>query len=142
MRGSPLLRVLLIVLVLLAALWPLRRLTSHRGIGPTQMQTPSPPQAQTLQTHLALTSTAVPFAFEVTHLGKVIWKGESAQGAIEKTMALNFPPEGIDLLLSVKWQGDQQSAVKLEVTPQDGEPITRTLWGTTQASDVLTFSKQ
>ena len=52
-----------------------------------------------------------------------------------------FPPEGIDLLLDLRWQGEKQTAVKLEVTPENGDAIMRTLWGTTQVNGVLTFAK-
>jgi hypothetical protein len=139
MRGSPLLRVLLVVIALLAVLWPLRRLTTHLA------ETPSQP-AQTTATseasvHLVLTSTSFPFTFEVSHLGKTIWKGETTESNVTKDVRMAFPPEGIDLLVNAKWQGDKEAAVKLDVAVNGADEITRTLWGTGKVSGVLTFAK-
>jgi hypothetical protein len=82
-----------------------------------------------------------PFSFDVSHLGKTIWKGESTEGSIARDVKLAFPPEGIDLLLDVKWQGAKQAAVKLDVTVDNGDTMTKTLWGTGRANGVLTFAK-
>ena len=35
----------------------------------------------------------------------------------------------------------ETNAVKVDVTPEGGDAITKTLWGTTQVNDVLTFAK-
>jgi hypothetical protein len=139
MRGSPLLRVSLVVVALLAMLWPLRSLTSHRAeTRPSAAQTTTTSEANV---HLVLTSTSFPFSFEVSHLGKTIWKSESTESSIARDVKLEFPPEGIDLLLDVKCQGDRQAAVKLDVTVDNGDTMTKTLWGTGGVSGVLTFAK-
>src|ERR1700680_2403095 len=128
MKGSPLLRVLLVVIALLAVLWPLRRLTTHRSETPPQpTQTTTTSEANV---HLVLTSTSFPFSFEVSHLGKTIWKSESTESSIARDVKLEFPPEGIDILLDVKCKGDKQAAVKLDVTVDNGDTMTKTLWGT------------
>src|SRR5690349_257267 len=128
MRGSPLLRVLLVVIALLAALWPLRSLTTHRAeTASTPPQTASTPESNV---HLVLTSTSIPFTFEVSHLGKTIWKGEAMESTVARDVKLAFPPEGIDLLVDANWQGAQQTAVKLDVTPDSSDTMTKTLWGT------------
>jgi hypothetical protein len=54
---------------------------------------------------------------------------------------MTFPPEGIDLVVDAKWQGEKQTAVRLDVTVDGTDSMTRTLWGTTGASGVLTFAK-
>jgi hypothetical protein len=136
MRGSPLLRVLLIVVALLAMLWPLRSLTSHRA-----ETRPPAATASEANVHLVLTSTSFPFSFEVSHLGKTIWKSESTESSISRDVKLEFPPEGVDLLLDVKCQGDKQAAVKLDVTVDNGDTMTKTIWGTGSVSGVLTFAK-
>ena len=139
MRGSPLLRVLVVVIALLAVLWPLRSLTSHRA---ERLSAPAQSVAvPESNVHLDLTSTSYPFTFEVSHLGKTIWKGESSESSVARDVKMNFPSEGIDLLVDVKWQGDKQGAVKLDVTPDNGETMTKTLWGAGSVSDVLTFAK-
>ena len=139
MRGSPLLRVLVVVIALLAVLWPLRSLTSHRAERPsTPAQSVAVPESNV---HLFLTSTSFPFTFEISHLGKTIWKGEASESSVARDIKMTFPPEGIDLLVDAKWQDNKQGAVKLDVIVDDGNAMTKTLWGTGSVSDVLTFAK-
>jgi hypothetical protein len=139
MRGSPLLRVLLVVIALLVILWPLRSLTTHRPESPSTSS--SAAAAPESNVHLVLTSTSFPFTFEVSHLGKTIWKGEAMESSVARDVKMAFPPEGIDLLVDAKWQGAQQTAVKLDVTPDSSDTMTKTLWGTGGVSGVLTFAK-
>ncbi|MBO0696620.1 MAG: hypothetical protein J2P56_11055, partial [Verrucomicrobia bacterium] len=109
MRGSPLLRVLLVVIALLAVLWPLRSLTTHRVERPAaSAQSVAVPESNA---HLVLTSTSFPFTFEISHLGKTIWKGETPQSSVSRDVTMAFPPEGVDLLVDVKWQDDKEGAV-------------------------------
>jgi hypothetical protein len=138
MKGSPLLRALLVVVVLLAVLWPLRSLTTHRAKEP-----PASPRTPATESsvHLVLTSTTFPFMFDVSHLGKTIWKGEATESSIAHDVQMIFPPEGIDLLIDARWQGQKQTAVKIDLTTEDGDTVTKTLWGTTEVNDVLTFAK-
>ena len=139
MRGSPLLRVLVVVIALLAVLWPLRSLTSHRAERPSApAQSVAVPESNV---HLVLTSTSFPFIFEISHLGKTIWKGEASESSVARDVKMAFPPEGVDLLVDVKWQGDKEGAVKLDVTVDNGETMTKTLWGAGSVSDILTFAK-
>jgi hypothetical protein len=139
MRGSPLLRVLFVVIALLAVLWPLRSLTTHRAeTASTPPQTSSTPESNV---HLVLTSTSVPFTFEVSHLGKTVWKGEAMENTVTRDLKMAFPSEGIDLLVDAKWPGDKQAAVRLDVAADNGDTTTKTLWGTGGVSGVLTFTK-
>ena len=139
MRGSPLLRVLLVVIGLLAVLWPLRRLTTHRA----EASAAAAPTAAAAESnvHLVLTSTSFPFTFEVSHLGKTIWKGEATESSVASDVKMAFPSEGVDLLVNAKWQGAKQAAVRLDVTPDDGNTMTKTLWGDGSVNSVLTFTK-
>jgi hypothetical protein len=140
MKGSPLARAVLTVFVLLALLFPLRHLTSH------QRATVVPPPAQVStakkRLHLELTSTTVPFKFRVSHGGKPIWSGESSSTTIATDTELRFPPEGIDLVLDVSWDSDRETAVRLALTPAESDTIAKTVWGTTSASEVLTFTQE
>lgn len=139
MKGSPLLRASLVVIGLLAVLWPLRSLTTHSAKSPPTL--PQAPAESESNVHLVLTSTSFPFTFEVLHLGKTIWKGEATESNAANDVKITFPREGIDLLVDAKWQDDKQAAVKLDVTVNGGDTITRTLWGTGNVSGVLTFAK-
>jgi hypothetical protein len=91
--------------------------------------------------HLVLTSTSFPFTFEVSHLGKTIWKGEATESSISHDVKLAFPAEGIDLLVDVRWQSDKQGAVKLDVSVDKSDAISQTLWGTSSVNGVLTFAR-
>jgi hypothetical protein len=139
MRGSPLLRVLLVVIGLLLVSLPLRSLTSHSPEKPSS--TGQPETEIQSNVHVVLTSTTFPFTFEISHLGKTIWKGDALEGSVARDVQMSFPPEGIDLLVDAKWQDQKQTAVRLDVTPEGSDTITKTLWGTAQVSDVLTFAK-
>jgi hypothetical protein len=139
MRGSPLLRVLLVVIALLAVLRPLCSLTTHRAESP-----PAPASSVAVaesNVNLVLTSTSFPFTFEISHLGKTIWKGEASESSVARDVKMTFPPEGIDLLVDAKWQDNKQGAVKLDVMVDNGDAMTKTLWGTGSVNGVLTFTK-
>src|SRR6266404_5950688 len=105
MKGSPLLRVLLVVIALLAVLWPLRSLTTHRTQEPPEISQKA--AATQSSVRLVLTSTTFPFTFEISHLGKTIWKGEATESSVAREVKMIFPPEGIDLLLDARWQGEK-----------------------------------
>jgi hypothetical protein len=138
MKGSPLLRALLVMIALLVLLLPLHSLTTH----PTKESAASPSIPTTESSvHLVLTSTTFPFRFEVSYLGKTIWQGETVESSVARDLQMIFPPEGIDLLFDAKWQGQKQTAVRIDLTPEGGDTITKTLWGTTEVSDVVTFAR-
>ena len=137
MQGSPILRGALLALALLLLLIPMRALTVDRA-AETALPEPTPePSTQTVR--LSLTSSAVPVHYQVRHLGQVIWEGDATIAQVETELPLAFPPDGIDLVVSAAWETDTPSAVELAVTPPDREPISRTLWGTHSAEEVLTF---
>jgi len=139
MRGSPLVRALVVLLGLLALLLPLRTLTSHQRVQQPITDTQAP-AAKKL--HLELTSTTAPFQYEVSFLGKVIWHGEANANSAAIDVDLDFPPEGIDLVLDASWPETKPAAVRLQVTLPDGMPIAKTVWGDgTKASGVLTFTE-
>jgi hypothetical protein len=140
MRGSPLARAIMTVIALLALLLPLRQLTSHQS----STVLPPPDQVSTARQklHLELTSTTVPFKFQVTHGGKPIWSGASTATTVATDTELRFPPEGIDLVLEVSWSEDQETAVRLALTPEGSDTIAKTVWGTMNTSEVLTFTQE
>jgi hypothetical protein len=137
MRGSPLFRAGLVLLALLLLIVPLRSLTSQRA-APTLV--PAPPATAPTSIRLTIISTTYPFRFEISNLGKTIWKGESKESSSSKALALSFPPEGIDLAVAASWAQPKETAVRVEVARGENPPLTRTLWGTARVNDVLTFA--
>ena len=90
--------------------------------------------------HLTVTSTSVPFSFEISYLGKTVWKGESSESSTSKSLTIPFPPEGIDLVVQASWPEPKETALRIEATSGDSAPITQTLWGTDHVNDVVTFA--
>ena len=133
-------RAILTVITLLALLFPLQRLTSHQSAA--VVQPPARDSAVQKKLRLELTSTTVPFKFQIAHEGKPIWGGESTSTTIATDTELKFPPEGIDLVLDVSWPQDKETAVRLALTPESSDTMVKTIWGTMSASEVLTFNPE
>jgi hypothetical protein len=142
MRGSPLVRALLVVIALLALLVPLRTLTSRRGDTATPLQQAAQRSTTKKTFRLELTSTTVPFKYQITSDGKTIWGGESNSATVATDAELKFPPEGIDLVVDASWTEQKQTAVRLALIPQDSAVMAKTMWGTTSVSEVLTFQEE
>jgi hypothetical protein len=142
MGGSPLLRAFLVVIALLALLAPLRTLTSRRSETATLVKQAAQSLTAKNKVRLELTSTTVPFKYQITGGGKTIWSGESNSTTVATDAELNFPPEGIDLVLDASWNEKKQTAVKLALIPQDSDMMAKTIWGTTSVSEVLTFQEE
>jgi hypothetical protein len=142
MGGSPLLRAFLVVIALLALLAPLRTLTSRRSETATLVKQAAQSLTAKNKVRLELTSTTVPFKYQITGGGQTIWSGESNSTTVATDAELNFPPEGIDLVLDASWNEKKQTAVKLALIPQDSDMMAKTIWGITSVSEVLTFQKE
>src|SRR5215470_16782584 len=142
MRGSPLVRAILVVIALLALLAPLRTLTNRRSETATLLKQAAQSPATKKKVRLELTSTTVPFEYQITSGGEAIWSGESNSTTVATDAELNFPPEGIDLVLDASWNEKKQTAVRLALVPQDSDMMAKTVWGTTSVSEVLTFQEK
>jgi hypothetical protein len=142
MRGSPLVRAILVVIALLALLMPLRTLTSRRSETATPRQRPAQGSTAKKKFRLELTSTTVPFKYQVASGSETICSGESNSATVATDVELNFPPEGIDLVIDASWAENKQTAVRLALVPQDSIMIAKTVWGTTGVSEVLTFQEE
>ncbi|MGH8092119.1 MAG: hypothetical protein ACREIF_01430 [Chthoniobacterales bacterium] len=136
MKGSPLFRTALVLLALLLLVLPLRSLTNAR----TQATTAPPsPAAAAIPVRLTITSTTFPFRFQISHLGKTIWKGESTTSSSSKSVTMRFPSEGVDLVVEASWPEKKETAIRVEAVRGESAPIARTLWGTGEVNDVVTL---
>lgn len=138
MRGSPLLRLAVVVAALLLVLIPLRRLTSRPASSATG-QIAETKELATVLVRLILTSTSVPFRFTVTHLGESLWKGESYAESVTREISLPYPDEGIDLLVEARWNAESAAALRIDVLPAGHPASSAILWGNKEAGDVFTF---
>ena len=66
---------------------------------------------------LAVAFTQKPVRFEIDYLGKPLWQEEAVQAVTEeKTVAMAYPKEGIDLEYKVQWPaGTPLAAARLSV---------------------------
>ena len=138
MRGSPLAQAVLVVAALLLLLIPLHRLTQRE-------QRPAPQPAvtrPTKQVHLALRTTAVPCRFQITFLGKTLWAEDASTPELAKDFDIDFPKEGIDLVVDATWESKALAAMEITLSLPDGTVLHKTLWGQGTANDVLTFREE
>jgi len=138
MRGSPLAQAVLVVAALLLLLIPLHRLTQRE-------QRPAPQPAvtrPTKQVHLALRTTAVPCRFQITFLGKTLWAEDASTPELAKDFDIDFPKEGIDLVVDATWESKALAAMEITLSLPDGTALRKTLWGQGAANDVLTFREE
>ena len=138
MKGSPLAQAVLVVAALLLLLIPLHRLTQRE-------QRPAPQPAvtrPTKQVHLALRTTAVPCRFQITFLGKTLWAEDASTPELAKDFDIDFPKEGIDLVVDATWESKALAAMEITLSLPDGTALRKTLWGQGTANDVLTFREE
>jgi hypothetical protein len=138
MRGSPLSQALLVVAVLLLLLIPLHRLTQREQRPPEQPVILSAAK----QVHLAMRTTAVPCRFKITFLGKTLWAEEATTPELGKDFDIEFPKEGIDLVVDAAWDTQALAAIEITLSLPDGTAMHKTLWGQGTASEVVTFKEE
>ena len=137
MRGSPLAQAVLVLAALLLLLIPLHRLTQREQRPPEQPEVSLPAK----QVHLAVRTTSVPFRFQITFLGKTLWAEDASTSEQAKDFDIDFPKEGIDLVVDATWESKALAAMEITLSLPDGTAIHKTLWGQGTASDVLTFKE-
>jgi len=141
MHGSPLLRTLTVIALLLLAGIPLWRMT-HEAAAESVIPpaTGAAPERRS-QVHLEVGFAQKPLRFAISYLGKTIWESDMVTDLTEqKDITMPYPKEGVDLEYQVTWPpGTQQTAARLSVAPNDAEPVEKTLWGAGQVDDVLSF---
>src|ERR1700694_4047364 len=118
---------------------PLRHLTRASSPAPAA---PAPaPGSPLVPVRLAVAFAQKPLRFEIDYLGKPLWKDDAVQATTaEKTIAMPYPKEGVDLEYKVAWPaGNPLAAARLSVAAGQAEPSSKTLWGAGQVDDILTF---
>lgn len=139
MHGSPLLRTITVVILLMLAGIPLWRMT-HEAAAASVIPTVAAPEAQST-VHMEAGFAPKPLRFEVSYLGKTIWQSDLVTSLTARTdITMPYPKEGVDLEYKVVWPpGTAQCAARLSVAANDAEPVVKTLWGSDAVDDVLTF---
>lgn len=143
MRGSPLQRALLLLVALLALCVPLKRITRTEASGGT----PDPPADRPSETGdapvqklgLLLSFTKGAERVELRHLGQPVWSKDHPGLQETADFSLPFPKEGIELAVSVRWPGEDLSAVRVRLTTPEGSELERSVWGGATVEAVLSF---
>lgn len=138
MKGWPLLRAFVTLLVLLLAGLPLRSLTREK-VSRVPVESPVP---ATEKLTVDLTFTQPPETFSLKFLGQdVLVGGDEPAFEAGTVFDAHFPKEGIDLVFDGTWPSRfQKVGVSVKVTRGDGSEQTQTIWGKRNIFDVLTFT--
>ena len=76
---------------------------------------------------------------EIRYSGKPVWTAEHP-GLQEKcTLQIPFPKEGVELSVSVEFEGEAQGAMRLQLRAPDGTEYDRSLWGARAVEAVIPF---
>ena len=138
MRGSPLLRAALTLCVLLALGWPLQVITrpaAENLAGPAT----APVSEAVSKLPLKLTFSRAAKSAELLYSGKRVWFAEKPDVAVSLSLDLPFPKEGIELEARVEWEGEEPSALRLQLVTPEGDEIDRSVWGQEAVQSIVPF---
>lgn len=139
MRGSPLLRAFIALLILLSLAFPLRHFL-QADPAEASAAAPAPAKEAAAQTvHLQINFTTPPAHFSVLSLGNEVWAESAPAAEVERDLSLVFPKEGVDLQFDLAWPEGTHAAAKVRLTSPDGTDYTKYVWGEGPASEVLSF---
>jgi len=137
MRGSPILRAVLVFVALLG-LAPLLWNLTRPGPAEAAPRPQSPVKRAMVEGRLNFSTAAT--RVEIQHLGREVWSKSSPALAESFSRELPWPKEGIELHVLVTWpEGTRSAAMRLRLTAPDGTDYDRTVWGDASADDVLSF---
>ena len=135
MRGSPILRAVLVFIALLALaplLWKLTRPVLAGTVPQQQVK------RATVESRLSFSAAAT--RVTIQHLGREVWSKDSPATAENFSAEIPWPKEGVELQVLVAWpEGTRNAAMRMRLTAPDGTEYDRTVWGDETADDVLTF---
>jgi hypothetical protein len=139
MRGSPILRAL-VVFVALLALAPLLWRITHPAASAHVNAQPTPQPAKNVKTEVRLTFSTPAMRVVIQHLGKEVWHHLMPAAEERFTCEIPWPKEGVDLHVLIEWpEGTRVATMRVQLTAPDGVEYDRTVWGDADADDVLTF---
>jgi len=138
MRGSPILRAVLVFIALLSLaplLWRLTRTDAHTVLQPAAQQ-----PVKNAKTEVRLTFSTPAKRAVIQHLGKEVWSKASPTAEESFTCEIPWPKEGVELHVLVEWpEGTHSAAMRVRLTGPDGTEHDRSAWGDAAADDVLVF---
>lgn len=141
MKGSPLVRALLVFLAILSLGWPLYHLTNleeqkiHTAEAETKQQVST--EAQLLELELSFTRGAK--VFEIKHLGDVVWRKDSPGLQERARLPIVFPKEGVELQVRAELEGSGLAAIRCRLITPQGDEYERSVWGDGTINAVIPF---
>ncbi|MEI6712895.1 MAG: hypothetical protein WCO60_04035 [Verrucomicrobiota bacterium] len=141
MKGSPLVRAVVVFLVILSLGWPLYHLSKleEQKVATAEAETKQQVSAEAQLLELELSFTREAKAFEIRHLGNVVWRKE-APGLQESTrLPIVFPKEGVELQIRAELEGSGLSAIRCRLTTPQGDEYERSVWGDGNINAVIPF---
>jgi hypothetical protein len=138
MRGSPVIRALIVFLLLLGLSPLLWRMTSAEAVPqPVAVKTAATAETE-LSMSLAFTTRST--RVEIKHLGRVVWEKQNPESEEDLMVKLTWPAEGGELAFAVEWPADGPlSAMRVKLEDPERGTIERTLWGQGSRTGVLGF---
>jgi hypothetical protein len=88
---------------------------------------------------LNLTFSRTAKSAELLYSGKRVWFAEKPGVAVSLSLDLPFPKEGIELEARVEWEGEEQSALRLQLVTPEGDEIDRSVWGQGALQSIVPF---
>ncbi len=138
MRGSPILRAVLVFIALLLLAPVLWRLTRADPRNVQQPATQRP--AKNAKVEVRLTFSTPAMRVVIQHLGREVWHQLMPAAQETFTCEIPWPKEGVELHVLAEWQeGTRAAAMRVRLTAPDGTEHDRSVWGDASADDVLTF---
>ena len=137
MRGSPILRAVLVFLALLALapmLWKLTRPVLAQA-DPKQQ-----PEAKRAMVEVRLNFSTSAARVVIQHLGRDVWSKDAPALSEDFSAEIPWPKEGVEIHALVNWpEGTRNAAMRVRLTAPDGTEYDRSAWGNATADDVLRF---
>jgi hypothetical protein len=123
---------------LLALGWPLQVITrpaAENVAGPAI----APVSEAVSKLPLKLTFSRAAKSAELLYSGKRVWFAEKPGVAVSLSFDLPFPKEGIELEARVDWEGEEPSALRLQLVTPEGDEIDRSVWGQGALQSIVPF---
>ena len=144
MRGSPIIRALCVFLVVLGLgvrlhFW----LNTQDSERPKVVSEESAVEAADVHAPatlpLVLSFSHKATRAEVRYLGKPVWTVEHPELQEKGSLQIPFPKEGVELSVTVEFEGGAQAAMRLQLTAPDGTEYDRSVWGAHTVEAVIPF---
>ncbi len=137
MRGSPILRAVLVFLALLG-LAPLLWQMTHPAVAQAIPKVQPEVKNTTVEVRLNFSTAATRVVIQ--HLGRDVWSKDAPAVAEDFSAEIPWPKEGVELHALVTWpEGTRHAAMRVRLTAPDGAEYDRSAWGDATADEVLRF---